>query len=54
VSYRRVVLQSPLAPADVARVLLDSFDPNPRWYARGEPGTELAPDACERPPGAYG
>ena len=35
--YRRVVLQSPLAPDEVARVLLDSVDPNPRWGASNRP-----------------
>src|SRR5262245_40277311 len=35
--YWRIVLQSPLAPDEVARVLVDSVDPKPRWDAQSRP-----------------
>ena len=35
--YRRIVFQSSLAPDEVARVLVDSVDPKPRWDAQSRP-----------------
>jgi len=35
--YRRFVLQSPLSPDEVARVLRDSVDPRPQWDNPGRP-----------------